>query len=447
MTLIFGQKNVEAAPISNIMVTDELAVPLIVHETEDGQKTFFTNRSQLDEYKKIVAPPPESPPQFLSNSSSSSLTLQRDETTEKVIRTLRAECSTGNVDITRAQAKSENPKLEVESNIPKLKVTSSDLDVSVEAPEPEFETKTRTRTITWTITVKNKGNRAAKNVDVIATFSTEKGNKPTLDKIEPKGFELSDSQNDSRVVTWSGSTLDRLEADDTITFTVKQALEGAEEDVAIVEVTAKSNCDCDNAREEVKVPPINYAMVVELTDRNDPFTQKGKKIDHQDPQPIKEDGIIHYDLKVCNQVRPEGNDRSAFKFSFNGSFIGPEPAATVPDAVDSYQVKLDYFTVLNEYDETESRESHLAKKLSEKDSPHYKKAWEKWKEYRKYPKKEEFKDEFEALLKGRHCVVYDVEVVVNKELLNGQYQLEVVVEADIKPELKATETEPTTVER
>lgn len=378
-------QNTGTTAISNMTLTDELATPLIVHETGE---------SQIGQKFPV--------------------TLKPGITSGKVTHQLRAECLTSDVG-TSAQAESENPVLKVDSNLPKINVTSSDLVVSARAPGLDAGT----RNIAWTIRLENKGNRAAKNVIVEANFSSS---------LEVSGFSLLNEKgvrSDSNV-TWR---VPRLEAKDFRTFKVEQKLAKAK-GYATANVQATSDCDCDKATKTAS--SINYAMVVEMIDINDPFR----------PQFVKDEATIRYWLTVCNQVKPLGDRDSAFDFSFTGGLYGPD-GSPAKYSVNYYSVKFQRFAILNEYDEVQSRGTRVPS-ITEPDyrgvkkGENFSKEWEGNREFR-----------FGSKLKGRHCAKFNIDVQVNKKLANGQHSLRVDVETlglPISP-IKAKEIEPTTVER
>ncbi|MDM8561568.1 CARDB domain-containing protein [Candidatus Parabeggiatoa sp. HSG14] len=373
-------KNTGTAAISNINLTDTLANQLTIHDRRGSNKIG---------------------PEFLTPR-----TLSRGGTSVPVTRKLRAECSDNNVG-TSAQARSENPVLNVESNTPKVNITNPDLVVSAEAPA----LGTGKRNISWTIKVENRGKRAAKNVDVVANFSSS----------GRVGFSLDGRRNQNRKI-WTVPQLGPLEEK---TFTVTQQLEQAKGS-ATVRVEAKSDCDCDKVAKTRS--SINYAMVVEMIDLNDnPF------------RPDVEDNTIRYILTVCNQVKPLGDENSAFKFSFTGALVkGSDGALPSPSAkgVDIYSVKFDRidklagrgyvqewrdFALDNSYQGIRNTRKTTGKTLT---------------------------GEFNYKLKGRHCAKFAIDVLVNDNLENGTHSLLIGVKASgIPVVLEAKETEPTTVEK
>jgi uncharacterized repeat protein (TIGR01451 family) len=379
-------KNTGTAAISNINMTDTLANQLTIHDRRGSNKIG---------------------PEFLTPR-----TLSRGGTSVPVTRKLRAECSDNNVG-TSAQARSENPVLSVESNLPKINVTNPDLVVSAEAPA----LGTGKRDISWTIKVENRGKRAAKNVDVVANFSSS----------GRVGFSLDGRRNQNQKI-W---TVPQLGPHKEKTFTVTQQLEQAKGS-ATVNVEAKSDCDCDKVAKTRS--SINYAMLVEMIDLNDnPF------------RPADSD-TINYVLTVCNQAKTSG-DKSVFDFTFSGKFIGPygkiirdpytdkdKPAQVeATDTVKSYTVKFNKIDELSK-DGYVLRKSGLSRTYHRETNPGG-----------------TFKTGFRfgSKLKSRHCAKFNIDVQVNDNFLkNGKHSLYVKVNAlDIPVPLEAEETEPTTVEK
>jgi len=372
-------QNTGTTAISDIRLTDELADPLLIHKTGKGK---------IDE--------PLSP-----------ITLQPGSTSHPVTHQVRAECSADDIG-TSAQAESANPALTAVSNTPKIKITSSKLELSAEAPALE----TGSRVIRWAIRADNKGERAAQNVEVIAKFSSSRDVSYTL-------------SNDTG--TRSGSNifwkLPQLDAFDSRTFNVAQVLSEAK-GFAAVDVTAVSDCDCASA--EGTASSINYAMVVEMIDLNDPFRPK---MDVEN---------IRYRLTVCNQVR---NEQSAFDFDFSGGLYGPYPSSDSPaqSAVNSYSVKFNKIARLNDDEEVEGSVPLGSHYQGVTQEGTFGNDWESSRKFR-----------FGALLKGRHCAKFDIGVQVNDNLTNGKHSLHINVQAldlPIPVPLEARETEPTTVER
>jgi uncharacterized repeat protein (TIGR01451 family) len=375
-------QNTGTAAISNIKLNDELAAPLILHKTGKGE---------------------------IGPTSMSPSTLLKGETTREVTHTLRAVCLAGDVG-TSAQAISENPALKVKSgNIAKINVTSSDLVVSAETPKIDAGT----RVIQWTITLENRGNRAAQNVKVEANFSSR----------GVSGFALMNVKGvrGGSNVTWK---VPHLEAKGTRIFNVEQKLDKAKGS-ATVEVKAMSDCDCDKVVGNAS--SINYAMVVEMIDLEDPFRPEFGR--------HKKEDTIPYRLTLCNQVRPAGNKSSAFNFSFTGGLYGPDESPA-KDAVNSYYVKFRHIARLNDEEEVggKVRDPHYRGVTKETT---FSKEWE-W----------ENKFLFGSTLKGRHCAKFDIYVRVNENLANGKHSLHIDTETkDIAFTLEAKETEPTTIER
>lgn len=377
---IWGQ-NTGTTAVSNLTLTDKFAPPIVVHETGEGQ----INQ------------------QFL-------ITLQPGITTDKLTHHLRAECLSNNIG-TPAQVESENPVLKVDSNIPKINVTSSDLVVTARAPALDAGT----RHIAWTIQLENKGNRAAQNIVVEANFSSSEESVLVHDKGVRKGSNI----------TWK---VPRLEAKDFVTFNVAQELAKAK-GYATVNVQATSDCDCDKASKTAS--SINYAMVVEMIDINDPFR----------PKFVEDEATIQYRLTVCNQVKPLGDRESAFDFAFTGGLYGPDdlPAKY---AVNAYAVKFERFAILNEYDEVQSHGAEVPSN----DDPHYQTVSEPKNFSEEWQGNQEFR--FGSMLKGRHCAKFNVGVQINKRLANGKHSLHLDVRTLAVPvSIKAEEIEPTTVER
>ena len=384
-------QNTGTTAISDTRLTDELADPLVLHRTGKGK---------IDE-------------------TMSPITLKPGSTSHPVTHKVRAECSADNIG-TSAQAESANPALTAVSNTPKIKITSSKLELDAEAPTLE----TGSRVIPWTIRVDNKGDRAAQNVEVIAKFTSSRDVSYTL-------------RNDTG--TRSGSNifwkLPQLEAFDNRTFNVAQVLSEAK-GFAAVEVTAVSDCDCASA--EGTASSINYAMVVEMIDFNDPF------------RPQMHDNTIQYRLTVCNQVKPFGNKVSAFNFAFKGGLYDPA-GSLIDDAVDFYKVKFDSFAILNDEDEVQSKSFNPARPIpSVTDSDYQGVRTALNTEYGQKFSHTFSSDTSEVKLKGRHCAKFKIDVVVKDQLGGGQHSLRVDVETLNTPlddELIAKEREPTTVEK
>ncbi len=380
--------NTGAANISNIKISDDLDAPLLIH---NGLSSF----KNPEIYKSVD---PET-----ALSSSGQKTLQGGETSRPVSRQLRAECVASNVG-TSAQAKSLNPEFEVESNIPKINVTSSDMEVSVNSPALE----SGDRTVPWQITLVNKGNRAAQNVDVVAKFSHK------TSRNRPQEFELNDiSGNGVRrggQVSWN---VPQLGAGRTMTFDVEQELPKASGS-AQVEVQAKSECDCDIA--ESATSTTSYAMLADMTDKPDPYN-------------MTNNSLLTYGLTVCNQAGPKDNIKNAFEFAFRTAF-------DQPSAIDNYEIYVYRFRYIED-------EAPLEFGAKIKDS-HYNSIRNK-KEF--FGSKDKVEFQFDTKLKGRHCVDFKIKLTTNSRLAAKVHTFKVDISAGNNKDFTATaqDAEPTTV--
>ena len=385
-------KKTGTTAISDITINDNLDDPILIHNTGVDR----------------IGPKSLSP-----------VTLTPGRTTHTETRTLRAECSKSDVG-TPAQARSANPVLNVDSNTPKINVTSPDLVVSATKRGPNAgETK-----VEWTIDVKNNGSRPATNVDVETNFSSQ----------GVSGFSLYDNRSLKRYnITRHNETwhIDELKPGHSETYIVNQQLNEAK-GFATVNVTATSNCDC--AKADGIASSVNYAMVVEMIDLDDPFR----------PNFVNNEATIPYRLTVCNQVK-DNKDESAFDFSFSGGLYSPDDSP-VKNAVNSYYVKFLHIARLNDNEDVEGRVTDLHYQGVTKEGT-FSKEWELGRKFR-----------FGSELKGRHCARFYIHVRVNDSLAkngkhnlaNGKHSLRVNVNAldlPIPVPLEAKETEPTTVER